>query len=98
MEGGAPMSPSIAAKTLKLLRHTALPEKTHSKASFNLSSREEEILESLVKGHNYVKIAESLFISPHTVRRHIQNIYKKLQITSKAEAIHFAHRNRWFRE
>ena len=50
----------------------------------------------LVQGHDYKIIAEKLFLSAHTVRKHIANIYSKLQVTSKAQAINLAHKKRWF--
>ncbi len=88
MAGGAPMSPSIAAKTLKLLKEpfkVSSPEK--EKIDFTLSNRENEVLEELCKGDGYQQIAETLFIAPSTVRKHIENIYKKLQVRNKVQAI-----------
>jgi len=52
-----------------------------------LTSRETEILQKLCDGDNYKIIAENLFISGDTVRAHIKNIYKKLQVNSRAEAV-----------
>ncbi|WP_312342596.1 response regulator transcription factor [Chryseobacterium binzhouense] len=93
LEGGAVMTPSIAMKTLKLLRHPlATKEKTHEEIM--LTSRETEVLEQLSKGLPYTAIAENLFISPSTVRRHTENIYQKLQVHSKIEAVEMAKRNR----
>jgi DNA-binding NarL/FixJ family response regulator len=45
------------------------------------------VLEQLAKGLSYTVIAENLFLSPSTVRKHIENIYKKLQVHSKIEAV-----------
>ncbi|PKP46622.1 MAG: DNA-binding response regulator [Bacteroidetes bacterium HGW-Bacteroidetes-12] len=88
LEGGAAMTPSIAAKALNLLR---FPEKITSDKvqveEISLTKRETEILEQLAKGLNYQLIAENLFISPPTVRKHIENIYKKLQVHNKMEAV-----------
>ncbi len=88
LDGGAAMTPSIALKTLNLLR---FPERlTQDKIvqdEISLSSREVEILDQLSKGLNYQNIADNLFISPATVRKHIENIYKKLQVHNKIEAI-----------
>lgn len=88
LEGGAAMTPSVALKTLNILRY---PEKmTSDKVQLeevSLSKRETEILEQLSKGLNYQQIAENLFISPSTVRKHIENIYKKLQVHNKMEAV-----------
>ena len=55
--------------------------------SFNLSSREEEILKCLVEGMSYKMIADDCFITLETVGGHIKNIYKKLQVHSKSEAV-----------
>ena len=94
---GAPMSPRIARKTLELLTNSNLIGEKGTKASSDvLSDMEMEILEGQVKGLDYKQIAEKLFISPHTVRKHISNIYEKLQITSKTQAINIAVKNRWF--
>ena len=88
LEGGAAMTPSVALKTLNILRH---PQKMTSDKvqveEIKLSKRETEILEQLSKGLNYMQIAENLIISPSTVRKHIENIYKKLQVHNKMEAV-----------
>ncbi|NVK53802.1 MAG: response regulator transcription factor [Flavobacteriaceae bacterium] len=86
--GGAPMSPSIALKTLNLLRKPL--DYTSKEIDFDeikLSKRETEILEQLSKGLKYNDIANNLIISPATVRKHIENIYKKLQVHNKMEAV-----------
>jgi DNA-binding NarL/FixJ family response regulator len=92
MEGGAPMSASIAAKSLQLIR--GKNAEAAVKKEFNLSARELEILELISKGENYNQIAEKLFISPKTVRKHIENIYTKLQVHNKVEAIQVATKNK----
>ncbi len=95
MDGGAPMSPSIATKALQMIRGQKteiVPEKN----DFNLSKREIEIMELIAKGDNYIQIAEKLFISPNTVRKHIENIYAKLQVHNKVEAIQVATKNKLF--
>ncbi len=86
-EGGAPMSASIAAKTLQLLRNPITISNKTTAQEFNLSEREIEVLELLKKGYDYNKTAETLFISPFTVRKHIENIYRKLQVHNKIEAV-----------
>ncbi len=88
MDGGAPMSPSIAMKSLKLIR--AVSEKPQEKVDFGLSKRELEILEEMSGGLNYKEIAEKMFISPKTVRKHIENVYRKLQVHNKVEAVRLA--------
>jgi DNA-binding CsgD family transcriptional regulator len=52
-----------------------------------LSKRESEILQAFANGFSYQEISDAMFISPHTVRTHIKNIYNKLEINSKAEAV-----------
>ncbi|MDC7994366.1 response regulator [Altibacter sp. HG106] len=87
MNGGAAMNPSIALKTLKLLRNPDSIKNQSDKEEISLSKREVEVLEQLSKGLSYTIIAENLFLSPSTVRKHIENIYKKLQVHSKIEAV-----------
>lgn len=83
-EGGAPMSPSVATKVLKMMAEQSSSTKSES---FNLSDREKEILSCLVKGMSYKLIADACFISIDTVRGHIRNIYEKLHVHSKGEAV-----------
>ena len=87
MSGGAPMSPSIALKTLKLLRDPSIVEKNTEVEHLKLSKREVTVLEQLSTGLNYNEIADNLIISPATVRKHLENIYKKLQVHNKMEAV-----------
>ena len=93
-EGGAVMTPSIAMRTLNLLRSPLLPKTDEIEESVELSKREVEVLEQLSTGLPYTAIAENLYVSPSTVRRHIENIYKKLQVHSKIEAVDLAKRKR----
>lgn len=83
-EGGAPMTPSIASKVLKMFKNK--PAENISE-EFNLTEREKEILKCLVEGMSYKLIADTCFISIDTVSGHIKNIYKKLQVHSKSEAV-----------
>ncbi|WP_347838629.1 response regulator transcription factor [uncultured Draconibacterium sp.] len=94
LEGGAAMTPSIALKTLNLLRSPLPIANNEVEDSVKLTGREVEVLEQLAVGLPYKSIAENLIISPSTVRRHIENIYKKLQVHSKVEAIELAKRKR----
>lgn len=87
LNGGAAMNPSIALKTLKLLRNPIQIQNLKDQEEISLSNREVEVLEQLSKGLSYTAIAENLFLSPSTVRKHIENIYKKLQVHSKIEAV-----------
>ena len=80
--GGASISPGVATKVLQAFRPNAV-----STANFNLSKRELEVLELLVKGHTYKRIAADTFVSIDTVRSHIKNIYLKLQVNSATEAV-----------
>ncbi|NPD44687.1 MULTISPECIES: response regulator transcription factor [unclassified Lentimicrobium] len=95
INGGAPMTPIIASKALQLLRFT--PESFLKKEENPLSNRETQVLEQLSKGLNYQEIAENLIISPSTVRKHIENIYKKLQVRNKMEAVNKADKNAWLK-
>lgn len=81
--GGAPMSPRIARRVLNMFAHAVAPRET----SIDLSERERAVLEKLVKGLSYKMIAEELFISVHTVNSHLKNIYEKLHVHSKSEAV-----------
>jgi len=87
LNGGAAMNPSIALKTLKLLRNPIDIQNPRDQEEISLSKREVEVLEQLSKGLSYTAIADNLFLSPSTVRKHIENIYKKLQVHSKIEAV-----------
>ncbi|MFD2826318.1 response regulator [Leeuwenhoekiella polynyae] len=93
LSGGAAMNPSIAMRTLKLLRNPSSVNSLNEREEISLSSRETEVLEQLSKGLSYTRIAENLFLAPSTVRKHIENIYKKLQVHSKIEAIEKARQN-----
>ena len=93
--GGAPMSPGIARKALQMLSRAQLPQQAKNTKPDEISERELEVLKQLVNGLEYKAIAEKLFISPNTVRKHIDNIYQKLHINSKAQAIRLAMKKRW---
>lgn len=93
LSGGAAMNPSIALKTLKLLRNPLDIDNLADKEDISLSSREIDVLEQLSAGLSYTLIATNLFLSPSTVRKHIENIYKKLQVHSKLEAVQKAKRH-----
>ncbi|MEJ7611909.1 MAG: response regulator transcription factor [Ferruginibacter sp.] len=90
-----PMSPAIARKTLGLLKTGFAGETENLSQNKILSSREQDVLRCLVEGLEYRQIAERLFVSPATVRTHIAHIYQKLHVTSKAQAINLAHKNKW---
>jgi len=87
LNGGAMLSPSIALKTLRLFRNSEILAQLPNKEAYNLSSREIEVLEQLSKGLKYEVIAQNLFLSKGTIRKHVENIYIKLQAHNKLEAI-----------
>ncbi|MFN8300096.1 MAG: response regulator transcription factor [Chitinophagales bacterium] len=82
--GGSSMSPSIARKVVSSFQQKP---KQVSEAYQNLSVREKEILDLLAKGLRYKEVSAELFISIETVRTHIRNIYDKLQVNSRTEAL-----------
>ncbi|MEQ8549457.1 MAG: response regulator transcription factor [Cyclobacteriaceae bacterium] len=92
--GGAPMSPRIARKALQLLSGAKVA--VQQKEENVLTDREMEILQGLISGSDYKAIADKLFISPFTVRTHITNIYKKLHVSNKTQAINLATKKGWF--
>jgi len=83
-EGGGPMTPSVASKVLKMFKNNS---SAYAKEKIDLTEREKEILRLLVDGMSYKMIAATCFISIDTVSGHIKNIYKKLQVHSKSEAV-----------
>lgn len=87
---GAPMSPSIARKVLNLLSNTQQSFNSADKANienqYNLTNRESEILNLLVDGMEYKEIAQTLGLSPNTVRNNVTKIYDKLHVTSRMQA------------
>lgn len=86
LEGGAPMSSIIAQKSLQLIRRNS-ESKVIVQADFELTKRELEILEEISKGLTYDQISDRLYISNGTVRKHIENIYRKMKVHNKIEAI-----------
>ncbi len=84
-EGGSPMSTHIARKIVTSFK---------AATSSPLTERETEILQKLCDGDNYKVIADALFVSGHTVRAHIKNIYEKLHVHSRAEAVSKALKDR----
>jgi DNA-binding NarL/FixJ family response regulator len=82
-QGGAPMNAGIARKVLEFFSE----KKNIIKGDYDLSPRENDVLACLVKGDSYKMIAAHCFISMGTVQSHITNIYKKLQVNSKSEAV-----------
>jgi DNA-binding NarL/FixJ family response regulator len=81
--GGSPMSPEVARRVINIFRDIRPPEK----ADYNLTPHETRLLKMLVEGHNYTTAAEALNITYSTVSFHMRNIYDKLQVHSKSEAV-----------
>jgi RNA polymerase sigma factor (sigma-70 family) len=96
---GAPMSPGIARKAWKWL--TSLPAQPAAETAVvknamePLSEREKEVLKCSMEGKEYAQIADQLFLSKHTVRQHMKNIYSKLHVSSKIEALQISLKNKW---
>jgi DNA-binding NarL/FixJ family response regulator len=85
LKGGAPMSTNIAKMVIRSFqRSTESP----------LTTRETEVLQQLARGKSYTMIADDLHINKETVRTHIKNIYQKLNVNSKAEALDKASKDR----
>lgn len=83
--GGAPMSTNVARMVVQSFQKNR---------NSPLTSRETEVLELLAKGKSYSTIADELFVDKETIRTHIKNIYWKLEVHSKAEAIEKATKER----
>lgn len=81
--GGSPMSPEVARRVINIFRDIRPPEK----AEYNLTPHETRLLKMLVEGHNYTTAAEVLNVTYSTVSFHMRNIYEKLQVHSKSEAV-----------
>ena len=82
-QGGSPMSPSVARRVIQFFQAGA-PLKEED---YQLTTREKEILFALVDGLSYKKIADKYYLSVHTIRKHISNIYEKLHVHSKSQAV-----------
>jgi len=90
VQGGAPMSPEVARRVVALFRDIRPPER----ADYKLTPHETRLLKLLVEGHNYTTAAAELSVSFHTIHFHMRNIYDKLQVHSKSEAVSKALRDR----
>lgn len=88
-EEGAPMSPSIARRAYNLLMNAKveIKETPANELDYNLTDREKEILLKLIDGLEYKEIAQDINVSPNTIRNHVTKIYKKLHVTSRAQAM-----------
>ena len=83
--GGSPMSPQIARLVINVFQENHIHNSGQEK--FDLTNREKEVLALLSEGNNYQEIGDTLFISVDTVRHHIRNIYRKLHVHSRSEAV-----------
>ena len=90
VEGGAPMSPEVARRVVRLFREFKPPDS----ASYHLTPQETELLKLLIEGHYKKTAAREMGISTNTVSFHLKNIYAKLQVHSKTEAVAKALRER----
>jgi DNA-binding NarL/FixJ family response regulator len=88
--GGSPLSPVIARQVLKRL----VPARPSAAERSQLTPRETEILNAIARGFSYAETAELLHLSPQTVHTHLKNVYKKLAVHSKTEAVFEADRRR----
>lgn len=93
MEGGSAMSASIAIKSLNLIKNATLKIKQEVSTENQLSKREIEMLEHIASGMSYEQVANITGISYGTVRKHLENIYKKLNVHSKLEAVNKARKD-----
>ena len=98
MENGAgPVSPGIAYKMLQLVQNSEMKPKKNDQSPvmqnhfFSLTDREKEILHLLVEGLLYKEIGARLGIAPNTAKKHVINIYQKLHVNSRAQAMHLAY-------
>jgi DNA-binding NarL/FixJ family response regulator len=83
VQGGAPMSPEVAQRVVRLFREFRPPDR----ASYRLTPQETELLKLLVDGHHYKTAADEMDISVNTISFHLKNIYVKLRVHSKSEAV-----------
>ena len=91
--GGAPMSPEVASRVIALFRDIRPPER----AAYELTPHEVRLLKMLIDGHNYTTAAAELDVSVNGVKFHMRNIFEKLQVHSKSEAVAKALRDRIIR-
>jgi DNA-binding NarL/FixJ family response regulator len=83
MRGGSAMSPEVASRVIDLFRSIRPPEK----ADYNLTPHEARLLQLLMEGHNYKTAAAVMGVSFNTIAFHMKNVYQKLHVHSKSEAV-----------
>ncbi len=94
--GAGPISPGIAHKILQLVQNNKITlqqkkSEPDPKTLFDLTDREKEILQLLMQGMSYKEIGTHLDISANTAKKHVINIYNKLHVNSRAQALHLAY-------
>jgi DNA-binding NarL/FixJ family response regulator len=90
VDGGAPMTPEVARRVIKLFREVRPPDRSN----YELTPHELRLLKLFVEGHNYKTAATELNVSINTINFHVRNIYEKLQVHSRSEAVAKALLNR----
>ena len=90
MRGGSAISPEVARRVIDLFRSIRPPEK----ADYNLTPHEMRLLQLLMEGHNYKTAAAGMGVSFNTIAFHMKNVYQKLHVHSKSEAVAKALRNK----
>jgi DNA-binding NarL/FixJ family response regulator len=83
MSGGSAISPEVARRVIDLFRSFKPPER----ADYNLTPHEARLLKMLMEGHNYKTAAAAMGVSFNTIAFHMKNVYQKLQVHSKSEAV-----------
>jgi DNA-binding NarL/FixJ family response regulator len=83
LDGGAPMSPEVARRVISVFKHFHPP----AKSELGLTPHEIRLLKMLVDGHSYKTAASDLGSSINTIGTHMRNIYRKLEVHSKSEAV-----------
>jgi len=90
--GEGALSALVAARALALLREPRRDPRDGAAEDFGLSAREQEVLRQLAAGLDHQRIAANLFIAPATVRKHLENLYRKLEVDNKVRAVEKARR------
>ncbi|MEM1379635.1 MAG: response regulator transcription factor [Pseudomonadota bacterium] len=86
-EGDAPLSPAVARHLLRMLQSDGITSKTPEAQNVGLSNRELQVLEAFAQGYSYKDVARQYDLSYHTVTDYVKSLYKKLQVTSRSQAV-----------
>jgi DNA-binding NarL/FixJ family response regulator len=95
-EGGSPMTASIARQVIQMFNQYHESGDSSKGEEYNLTQREKEVLQLMVRGYTYKLAASELFIAVETVRSHIKSIYEKLHVNSKSQAVAKAFKDKLF--